>query len=266
MDEWQIVESIGHLRRFLLAAPRVSCVKGHPLTVSRSSFPSIDSQLRMLVRACGIAWFFSTVSVLAHVCTSSSESVCPAVTALYYPLTGRYALAPNADRCDLALQATGPVDSGPSTATSGAQERRSELDVDPSPYNQTRLDPNVIPRPDLTPSHQKRYNYASLDCSARIHSASPLTQHSSSLLHKSRDRYMITPCKADQHWVVVELCDEIRVEAIELDVWEFFSGVVREIRLSVGEEVEDRHKWEAVDTFVGRNVRGTQVGLQRSQH
>jgi hypothetical protein len=120
------------------------------------------------------------------------------------------------------------------------------------------------------PAH--KYNYASPDCSARIHSSSSSTQHASSLLHKSRDRYMLTPCKADEHWVVVELCDEIRIEAVEVAVWEFFSGVVREVRVSVGgedeEEAEDEagddvngrgKKWEEVGAFVGKNVRGVQV-------
>ena len=129
------------------------------------------------------------------------------------------------------------------------------------------------------PQTYSKYNYASPDCSARIHSFSPSTQHASSLLHKSRDRYMLTPCKADQHWVVVELCDEIRVEAVEIAVWEFFSGVVRDVRISVGgadEEDDDRdnddedaegaeppedraNKWQEVGSFVGKNVRGVQV-------
>jgi hypothetical protein len=127
--------------------------------------------------------------------------------------------------------------------------------------------------PPKAPAHNK-YNYASPDCSARIHSSSRLTQHASSLLHKSRDRYMLTPCKADEHWVVVELCDEIRIEAIEIAVWEFFSGVVREVQVSVGganedddedDSVEDGEnaiklpKWETVGTFFGKNIRGVQV-------
>lgn len=113
------------------------------------------------------------------------------------------------------------------------------------------------PPPVVAPLHN-RYNYASPDCSARIHSASPQTQHASSLLHKSRDRYMLTPCKAKQHWVVVELCDEIRIEGIELGIWEFFSGVVRDVKLSVGGE-DDPEQWEEVGSFVGKNVRGVQT-------
>ena len=119
-----------------------------------------------------------------------------------------------------------------------------------------------FPIPLYTPSSKHsshRYNYASPDCSARIHSSSPQTQHASSLLHKSRDRYMLTPCLSDEHWVVVELCDDIRVEAVELAVWEFFSGIVRDVRVSVNAEDDDEGAWREVGAFVGKNVRGTQV-------
>ncbi|KAE8538579.1 hypothetical protein D1P53_004940 [Cryptococcus gattii VGV] len=122
-------------------------------------------------------------------------------------------------------------------------------------------------KPAPPPPQHSKYNYASPDCSARIHSSSPLTQHAASLLHKSRDRYMLTPCRAAEHWVVVELCDEIRIDAIEIAVWEFFSGVVREVQVSVGgedgdgeDEVAGRgHLWKQVGSFIGKNVRGSQT-------
>ena len=133
----------------------------------------------------------------------------------------------------------------------------------------------------VSPGPQRnRYNYASPDCSARIHSSSPQTQHASSLLHKSRDRYMLTPCKTDEHWVIIELCDEIRVEALDVAAWEFFSGVVRDVRISVGGAEDDGDeeeemvqgpvkgrgsKWKEVGAFVGKNVRGTQVNLTYPQ-
>lgn len=70
---------------------------------------------------------------------------------------------------------------------------------------------------------------------------------------------MLTPCRANEHYVVVELCDEIRISAIEVAVWEFFSGVVRSVRLSVGgEETED---WKPVGEWIGKNVRGVQVSI-----
>lgn len=106
------------------------------------------------------------------------------------------------------------------------------------------------------PRSNNRYNYASPDCSARTLKSSPQTQHASSILHKSKDRYMLTPCKANEHWVTIELCDEIRIESFEIAVWEFFSGIVRDVKISV--ENEDG-TWKEVGSFVGRNVRGIQV-------
>lgn len=110
-----------------------------------------------------------------------------------------------------------------------------------------------------------RYNYASPDCSARIHSASPQSQHASSVLHKSKDRYMLTPCSAKEHWAIIELCDDIRIEAVEIGMFEFFSGIVKEVRVSIGGaddddiDEEDKSAWQEVGSFVGRSVRGTQI-------
>lgn len=139
-------------------------------------------------------------------------------------------------------------------------ENASESAPEPAPplnlsENSTTLGP---PPPSSAPRPKgHRYNYASPDCSARVLASSPLTQHASSLLHKSRDRYMLTPCRAEEHWAVVELCDEIRIEAVELAVWEFFSGIVRSVRVSVADDADG--EWEVVAEFVGKNVRGAQV-------
>jgi hypothetical protein len=163
------------------------------------------------------------------------------------------------------VQADNKTDSNNNTKSSNNTGKN-----DTKPSIKAANDPDT-PVPISKPPVHNKYNYASPDCSARIHSSSRLTQHASSILHKSRDRYMLTPCKADEHWVVVELCDEIRIEAVEIAVWEFFSGVVREVKVSVGGAEEDEERdgeessgvsntWEDVGTFIGKNVRGVQVG------
>lgn len=174
--------------------------------------------------------------------------------------------------------------SAPSSGSSGPVQQDNKTDSNNNTKSQNNTGKNDTkpstkaandadtPVPISKPPVHNKYNYASPDCSARIHSSSRLTQHVSSILHKSRDRYMLTPCKADEHWVVVELCDEIRIEAVEIAVWEFFSGVVREVKVSVGGAEEDEERdgeessgvsntWEDVGTFIGKNVRGVQVSL-----
>jgi len=179
----------------------------------------------------------------------ATPSICPALVPPIQPLLQAH--APKDDF--VSFEEWKKIREGESTP-----EARQDPLHNVSDSNDTSA-PNMTKTPEVeevkNPGH--RYNYASPDCSARIHSASPQTQHASSLLHKSRDRYMLTPCKASQHWVVIELCDDIRVEAIEISVWEFFSGIVRDIKLSVDED--DATTWKEVGSFVGRNVRGVQV-------
>ena len=153
-------------------------------------------------------------------------------------------------------QADAAVTEEPSTNHGDHSNVQVNTSEEPQKPVDEKVAETVVEEP-KKPAHHK-YNYASPDCSARIHSASPQTQHASSLLHKSRDRYMLTPCRADQHWVVVELCDEIRIEAVEIAVWEFFSSVVREVKVSVDED-GDANQWKEVASFVGKNVRGVQV-------
>lgn len=120
--------------------------------------------------------------------------------------------------------------------------------------------PPPKPKSSSSSSQNHRYNYASPDCSARIISASSSSSHPSSILHKSKDRYMLTPCNTKEHWVIIELCDEIRVEGIEVGMFEFFSGVVKEITLSVGDDDEDDDGgWAAIANFTANNVRGSQT-------
>lgn len=76
---------------------------------------------------------------------------------------------------------------------------------------------------------------------------------------------MLTPCSAREHWVIIELCDDIRIEAVEIGMFEFFSGIVKEVRVSIGgaddDEGDDEAKseWQEVGKFIGRSIRGTQL-------
>jgi hypothetical protein len=109
-----------------------------------------------------------------------------------------------------------------------------------------------------------RFNYASLDCSARVHTAHHGAKSASSILSSKRDRYMLSPCAAAQpQFVVVELCEDIRIDTVQLANFEFFSGVFREFTVSVAKTyvATDAEGWTVVGTYVGKNVRGVQVRL-----
>lgn len=85
------------------------------------------------------------------------------------------------------------------------------------------------------------FNYGSVECGAKILEANPeatvssipaylIPQETSAILIDSRDKYMLNPCSADK-WVIVELCEEIGIESVEIANFEFFSSMFKEFQL-----------------------------------
>ena len=153
-----------------------------------------------------------------------------------------------------------PSSSSPSAAVDDAPDVMEAASTPPSAEGVT---PPASPhfRVPLT----DRFNYASLDCSARVHMAHREAKSASNILSSKRDRYMLSPCDAaGPQFVVVELCDDIRIDTVQLANFEFFSGVFREFTVSVAKTyaAADAEGWTVVGTYVGKNVRGVQVRLR----
>ena len=112
-----------------------------------------------------------------------------------------------------------------------------------------------------------RFNYASMECSARIHKAHKSAKSASSILSSKKDRYMLSPCatktadgKEENHFVIVELCEDIRIDTVQLANFEFFSGVFKDFTVSVAKTyTPDVPEWTTVGTYKARNIRGVQV-------
>ena len=86
---------------------------------------------------------------------------------------------------------------------------------------------HVRPDEKLLKSLKDRFNYASSTCSARILSTSPSTLSPSSLLSPNKDSYLQFQCSQSSKFVVVELCEEVKVDAIVLANYELFSATIR---------------------------------------
>ncbi len=164
-----------------------------------------------------------------------------------------------------------PNDSAPSRVPdeSTAEHRTSavmgtaytlDASSDSAPTAQGPDAPMPAPPPHFRVPLTDRFNYASLDCSARVHTAHRGAKSASSILSSKRDRYMLSPCAAAPQFVVVELCEDIRIDTVQLANFEFFSGVFKEFTVSVAKTyATDAEGWTIVGTYVGKNVRGVQV-------
>lgn len=105
-----------------------------------------------------------------------------------------------------------------------------------------------------------RFNYASSECSARIRSSHSSARSPSSLLSSKKDKYMLSPCSTQPNYVVVELCDDIRIDTVQLANFEYFSGVFRDFKVSVAQTyTNDDQAWVEAGAYRAKNIRGVQV-------
>ncbi|KAI0088640.1 UNC-like C-terminal-domain-containing protein [Irpex rosettiformis] len=101
-----------------------------------------------------------------------------------------------------------------------------------------------------------RFNYASMDCSARVHTAHKSAKSPASILSSKKDRYMLSPCNEKKQFVVVELCDDIRIDTVQLANYEFFSGVFKDFTVSVAKTYNG--EWVTAGTYQAKNTRNVQ--------
>ena len=160
--------------------------------------------------------------------------------------TNRSSLGANANSDNGSDPTSSLHDASPTLDPSKAEETAPELRVEVSPHFRVPL--------------TDRFNYASLDCSARVHTSHRSAKSASSILSSKRDRYMLSPCNSkEKQFVAVELCDDIRIDTVQLANFEFFSGVFKDFSVSVAKTYStDVDGWTHVGRYKAKNVRGVQ--------
>ncbi|KAF9453178.1 hypothetical protein P691DRAFT_802067 [Macrolepiota fuliginosa MF-IS2] len=155
----------------------------------------------------------------------------------------------------------------------GSEPVNAEDTSSPAPATQEDQPPHVPTKPQDVSLNSSphfrvplvdRFNYASLDCSAGVHKAHKAAKHPSNILSSKKDRYMLSPCKTQgqKQFVIIELCEDIRIDTVQLANFEFFSGVFKDFTVSVANlktSSADEEEWVVAGTFRAKNVRGVQV-------
>lgn len=94
-----------------------------------------------------------------------------------------------------------------------------------------------------SPTHQgqvsvrQRNNFASVNCGAKVVAFNREAQNAKEILSENKDAYMLNPCRA-RIWVIIQLCERIRVESVELASFELFARLPTKFRLSATEEFD----------------------------
>ena len=99
-------------------------------------------------------------------------------------------------------------------------------------------------------------NYASLACGAKIVAVNPESGSASSILSPNRDEYMLNTCTS-RIWFVVELCEAVQAQKIEIANFELFSSTPKDIAVYFSDRFPTRD-WASVGQFTAQDMRDVQ--------
>lgn len=104
---------------------------------------------------------------------------------------------------------------------------------------------------------KNRINWASADCGAKVLAANEEAMDASSVLTSSKDRYMLNPCSVKRQWIVIELCEEVGIDYIQIANFEFFSSTIKDIQVLASNQYPTK-SWALLGNFTLSNERELQ--------
>ncbi|KAI9276519.1 UNC-like C-terminal-domain-containing protein [Sporodiniella umbellata] len=103
----------------------------------------------------------------------------------------------------------------------------------------------------------KRFNYASVDCAATVRKSNKEAKGMQSILIESKDQYLLNRCSSDK-FVIINLCEQIRVDTIVMANFEFFSSTFRDFKV-YGAAKYPTEDWSLLGQWQAKNTRDLQV-------
>lgn len=124
-----------------------------------------------------------------------------------------------------------------------AEEKRGAGDIDDS-------------TPDKPKSKFIQKNYADNSCGAKIVDKKKEFKNCGTILNNNKDLYAMIPCEGPI-WFVIELCDTIQINALQLANYELFSSSIKEFKVYTSETYPPK-EWKHLGTFETTNSRQIQ--------
>lgn len=149
------------------------------------------------------------------------------------------------------------------TSTNQNHSATQVASTEPAPVVTTAPSaPSNPPQPSTKPSKSRRLrknriNYASHDCGAKVLASNLEAVDPSAVLVGSKDRYMLNPCSAPRQFIVVELCEAVGVDHIQIGNFEFFSSMIKDVQVLASNRYPTT-SWAVLGNFTIANERELQ--------
>lgn len=103
----------------------------------------------------------------------------------------------------------------------------------------------------------KEYNYASISKGAKVLAYNKEAKGASNILCRDKDKYLRSPCSAEEKFVVIELSEETLVDTIEIANFEHHSSNLKNFEL-LGSLTYPTDTWVGLGNFTADNVKQAQ--------
>ncbi|XP_057469816.1 SUN domain-containing protein 4-like isoform X1 [Actinidia eriantha] len=103
----------------------------------------------------------------------------------------------------------------------------------------------------------KEYNYASASKGAKVLTYNKESKGASNILCRDKDKYLRSPCSAEEKFVVIELSEETLVHTIEIANFEHYSSNLKDFEL-LGSSIYPTDTWVKLGNFTAGNVKHAQ--------
>lgn len=103
----------------------------------------------------------------------------------------------------------------------------------------------------------REYNYASSSKGAKVLGFNKEAKGASNILCKDKDKYLRSPCSAEEKFVIIELSEETLVDTIEIANFEHYSSNLKDFELR-GSLIYPTDTWFELGNFTAGNVKHAQ--------
>ncbi|KAL7227927.1 hypothetical protein ACSBR1_022744 [Camellia fascicularis] len=103
----------------------------------------------------------------------------------------------------------------------------------------------------------REYNYASASKGAKVLSYNKEAKGASNILCRDKDKYLRSPCSAEEKFVIIELSEETVVDTIEIANFEHYSSKLKDFEL-LGSSAYPTDTWVKLGNFTAENVKHAQ--------
>ena len=130
-------------------------------------------------------------------------------------------------------------------------EWKKKLDTEKEEVADGIVKSNNTKRKNLQMSSKRtiKKNYASIECGAKVIAANEEATNQIAILKEDKDTYMLNPCNV-RAWFIVELCERIELDSIDLANFEMFSSSPESFNVYISSRYPTR-EWEKVGVFQG---------------